>query len=371
MSSTSSHHESSAPPPHMHPLQPLVVLDIEGTSLTDHDRRRIAHPLTGGVILFARNFTSRTQLRDLNVDIKKCNPDVIIFVDHEGGRVQRFKTDGFTHLPAMGKLSSIYDTDPLMALRAAKACGYILASELLVSGVDVSYTPVLDIDYQDAQGASLSQVIGDRAFSSNPDVLTHLAQCFLDGLSLAGMAACGKHFPGHGFACEDSHIAIARDARSKQEIFKQDILPYAVLNQRLAAVMPAHVIYEQVDAQPAGFSKIWLQDILRKELGFRGLVFSDDLSMEGASIAGKDVVTRAKNALNAGCDMVIICNHTDMSDALLDGLQDWVVPNAGTLQQRLNGLMPQNIIYEWDALQQDLDYQQALQTLKVAGLLTE
>ena len=263
-----------------------LVIDIAGTSLTAVDRKRLRHPLVGGMILFGRNWESRAQLTALCKSIKRVRPDLLICVDHEGGRVQRFKTDGFTHLPAMrtlgekwmAKASTTRSTGPMEAIRAARACGFVLGAELRACGVDFSFTPVLDLDH----GAS--GVIGDRAFARDPRVVSLLAQSLVQGMLQSGMASCGKHFPGHGFVKADSHLAVPVDQRGLKTILADDAAPYRWLNGTLASVMPAHVIYPKVDSRPAGFSRIWLQDILRGQLGFDGLVFSDDLSMAGARV---------------------------------------------------------------------------------------
>lgn len=256
------------------------MLDIVGTTLSRDDARRLAHPQTGGVILFARHFQNRAQLTALTDSIRAIREDILIAVDHEGGRVQRFRTDGFTVLPAMRRLGELWDKDVLHATKVATAVGYILAAELRACGIDMSFTPVLDLDY------GHSQVIGDRAFHRDPRVVTMLAQSLNHGLALAGMANCGKHFPGHGFAEADSHVALPTDDRPLDAILAADAAPYDWLGLSLSAVIPAHVIYTQVDAQPAGFSRIWLQDILRGRLGFKGAIFSDDLSMEAAREGG-------------------------------------------------------------------------------------
>ena len=352
-----------------------VVLDIEGLSLSDADRRRLAHPLTGGLILFARNWHSRVQLTALCAEIKSIRPDVLICVDHEGGRVQRFKTDGFTHVPAMRRLGEMWMDDgkggkngqgigALAATDAATACGYVLASELRACGVDLTFTPVLDLDWGE------SGVIGDRAFHRDARVATLLAKSVMHGLLLAGMANCGKHFPGHGFVKADSHVDIPVDKRSLKAILADDAKPYEWLSTSLTSVMPAHVIYPKVDSAPAGFSSRWLQDILRGQLGFTGAIFSDDLSMEGASVAGSHT-QGALAALNAGCDLVLLCNQSlkggQAVDDLLDGLMqslargEWV-PSADSEARRLD-LLPQTAPQTWDELMHLPQYQQALARL--------
>ena len=346
-----------------------ITLDVVGLELNAEDRRRILDPLTGGVILFGRNFSNRKQLTKLSSEIKKLRSDVLISIDHEGGRVQRCKTDGFTHLPAMRKLGELWAAksasthaaeSAALAMAAATACGYVLASELRACGIDFSFTPVLDLDF------GRSGVIGDRSFSRDPQIVFALAKSLNEGLRLAGMANCGKHFPGHGWAEADSHVAIPVDKRSLVEILNDDAKPYEWLDLSLAAVMPAHVIYPKVDELPAGFSKVWLHSVLRQELGFEGVIFSDDLSMEGASVAGS-VVKGAELALEAGCDAVLICNRSDLADQLLSKLKVSKVKHAQSAT-RLNRLMSQAPALPWDTLQNEVEYQHAkglLQQLKL------
>ncbi|MFZ4062569.1 MAG: beta-N-acetylhexosaminidase [Polynucleobacter sp.] len=347
-----------------------ITLDVLGLELNTEDQRRILDPLTGGVILFGRNFANRKQLSRLTADIKKLRSDVLISIDHEGGRVQRCKTDGFTHLPAMRKLGDLWTAknksnhlaeSAAQAMAAATACGYILAAELRACGVDFSFTPVLDLDF------GRSGVIGDRSFSRDPQIVFALAKSLNEGLRLAGMANCGKHFPGHGWAEADSHVAIPVDERSLAEILNDDAKPYDWLDLSLAAVMPAHVIYPKVDKLPAGFSNIWLHSVLRQEFGFEGVIFSDDLSMEGASVAGS-VVKGAELALNAGCDAVLICNRPDLADQLLSQLKISKSKQKES-RERLNKLMPSFPALNWDSLQGETQYQHAKGLLKQFNLL--
>ena len=340
------------------PLGP-VMLDVVGKILTEDDLRRIQHPLTGGVILFARNYANREQVTQLCKAIHAARPGMLIAVDHEGGRVQRFRTDGFTHLPAMKKLGQCWDEDVLESCKLATAVGYVLATELRACGIDLSFTPVLDLDYGD------SEVIGDRAFHRDPRVVTMLAKNLNHGLALAGMANCGKHFPGHGFVAADSHVAIPVDDRQYADILKEDAAPYGWLGMSLTAVMPAHVIYTSFDKHPAGFSKKWLT-LLREKLHFDGVIFSDDLSMEGASVAGS-VVDAAHAALTAGCDMVLICNSPDKADQLLDGLDTRKIRDALRSAERLSALIPSSHADDWDTLQENETY---IEAKKLAKSLT-
>jgi len=334
-------------------VQPLgpVMLDVVGKTLSDDDLRRLHHPLTGGVILFARNYENRAQVTALCAEIHRARPGIVIAVDHEGGRVQRFRSDGFTRLPAMRSLGQLWDRDVLESCKAATALGYVLAAELRACGVDLSFTPVLDLDY------GPSEVIGDRAFHRDPRVVTMLAKSINHGLLQAGMANCGKHFPGHGFVAADSHIAIPVDERDPKDILKEDAAPYGWLGMSLSAVMPAHVIYPFFDSQPAGFSRKWLS-LLRDELGFDGVIFSDDLSMEGASVAG-NVVQGAHAALKAGCDMVLVCNSPDKADQLLEGLDPTAAIDAKRSAARIAALVPTSSAKTWDELQTDPVYKAA------------
>ena len=300
------------------PLGP-VVLDPAGAALTEDDRRRLRHPAAGGVILFPHNYESPQQLLALTEEISHLRePGLPIGVDHEGGRVQRFSL-GFTAIPPMRRLGVLWDRDRESARRAARAVGTVISAELGAHGVDFSFTPVLDLDY------GSSAVIGHRAFHYDPNAVGALAAQLIEGLAGGGMAAVGKHFPGHGFAAADSHVAVPTDQRPSKDIFSKDLVPYRVaINAGLAAVMPAHVIYPQADAEPAGYSKYWLQDVLRGQLGFEGLIFSDDLSMEGASTVG-GIPERARAALDAGCDMVLLCQDPAGQDKLLDSLASTAV----------------------------------------------
>lgn len=311
-------------------LGPLM-LDVRGTALTDDDRQRLSHPLVGGVILFARNYASPAQLAQLTAEIHALkSPPLLIAADQEGGRVQRFR-EGFTRLPPMRVLGRIYDAHPQQARTLAREAGYVMAAELRAHGVDLSFAPVLDLDY------GISSVIGDRAFHHDPQAVIDLSHALMLGMKDAGMAACGKHFPGHGFIAADSHVAIPVDERDYADIALHDLLPFkALIDMGLAAVMPAHVIYPKVDAAPAGFSVFWLRNVLRGELDFQGMVFSDDLTMEGAAAAG-DITARTLAALGAGCDMALICNRPDLADEVLGRLDfEWSAASRARLA-RLHG----------------------------------
>jgi len=308
------------------PLGPAVV-DPAGTTLSEDDVRRLRHPAVGGVILFARNFESPAQLQALTADIRALRePQLLIGVDHEGGRVQRFR-EGFTALPPMRALGQLWDRDREAGRTAAHAAGYVIGAELAAHGLDFSFAPVLDLDY----GAS--SVIGDRALHYDPLAVGALAAALIGGLADGGMGAVGKHFPGHGYAAADSHVAVPADERPLADILRKDLLPYGpAIQAGLAGVMPAHVIYPKVDAEPAGYSRVWLQEVLRRRLGFEGLVFSDDLSMEGASTAG-GVAERARAALEAGCDMVLLCNDAEGQDRLLRALEGCAPPSPERVGQ--------------------------------------
>jgi len=311
-----------------------AVIDVEGTRLAPDERRRLLHPAAGAVILFSRNYRDPAQLRALVGEIRELRPDLLLCVDQEGGRVQRFR-DGFTALPPMRRLGELWDRDAQVACASARAAGLVIAAELVDHGIDFSFAPVLDLDY------GSSGVIGDRAFHADPKVVGKLAAAFIGGLAEAGVAAVGKHFPGHGYVQADSHVDLPRDDRPVADILAHDVSPYrAAIAAGLAAVMPAHVVYSQADAQPAGYSLYWLREVLRRQLGFDGVIFSDDLSMRGAADAG-GVAQRARLALEAGCDMVLLCNDAPAQDELLDSLGDApAVPAARAARMRAKGRRP-------------------------------
>jgi beta-N-acetylhexosaminidase len=351
-----------------HPHAPLII-DVAGTTLTEADRRRLQDPLVGGVIHFARNWQDRAQMTALNAEIKALRPDLLICVDHEGGRVQRFRTDGFTRLPPMRALGELWMRDPMRATEAATACGYVLASELRACGLDLSFTPVLDLDHGG------SSVIGDRSLHRDPRVVALLAKSLMHGLLQAGMGNCGKHFPGHGFVKADSHVAIPVDRRSLKAILDDDARPFDWLAGSLTALMPAHVIYSRVDARPAGFSAKWLQEIARQRLGFNGAIFSDDLSMQAArSLDGRELsyTDAALAALGAGCDLALLCNQSvdegRALDELIEGLgaairQGRWQPDAAS-ESRRRALLPVGEPFGWDAMIAAPRYQDALRRLQ-------
>jgi len=304
-----------------------AIIDPAGATLSEDDRRRLSHPAVGGVILFAHNYESPQQLSALTQEIAALRePALPVCVDHEGGRVQRFR-EGFTAMPPMRTLGRLWDRDRVAARQAAHAAGYAIAAELSAHGVDFSFTPVLDLDYGG------SSVIGDRALHFDPIAVGALAEELVKGLAAGGMAAVAKHFPGHGYASADSHVALPTDERSVAEIMKKDVAPYRpAIAAGLGGVMPAHVIYPQADAEPAGYSRYWLQQVLRGQLGFDGLIFSDDLAMEGASTAG-GIPERAHAALAAGCDMVLLCQNPPAQDELLQALGSLPIAEPSRLER--------------------------------------
>lgn len=331
-----------------------VMLDIAGTELTPADIELLQHPATGGVILFSRNFTSRAQISRLIQEIHDLrSPPLIIAVDQEGGRVQRFK-DGFTRLPAAAQILQHHYGDIQQARQSAHELGWLMASELRAVGIDFSFAPVLDLDY------GVSEVIGDRAFATKPDDVAALAQAWMLGAREAGMVSVGKHFPGHGGVVADSHLALPVDERESEVIFKQDVLPFRkLISNGLEAIMPAHVIYTDCDGQLAGFSRYWLQIVLREQLNFQGVIFSDDLSMQATAEVG-EYPARAEAAIAAGCDMVLVCNNPKAATEVLETLHDYHDPVAMSRYSRLHGRRA----ITWEALSQQKRWQQATQLAK-------
>ena len=307
-----------------------LMLDIAGTELNQEDIELLQSPQVGGMILFGRNIESPQQVRALTDHMRQVRPDILIAVDQEGGRVQRLR-QGFTLLPAMGRLGEHYLEHPQQAIELAEQCGWLMAIEVLAVGIDFSFAPVLDLN-------DISDVIGDRGFSKNIQDIIPLASAFMRGMKKAGMATTGKHFPGHGSVKADSHVAAAIDSRSYQEIYDKDMQSFIKLMPQLDALMPAHVIYDQIDPNPAGFSQFWLQQILRQEMKFDGVLFSDDLSMQAACVAG-GADARIQAALNAGCDMGLVCNDRTAACHALDGIQTLALPNQQRLE-RMRGHIP-------------------------------
>ncbi len=331
-----------------------VVLDIVGTELTQDDLRRIRHPLTGMVILFTRNYENPEQLTRLAAAIHAVKPGLLIGVDHEGGRVQRFR-EGFTEIPAMRAYGDWRKKDPQAAEQALTAAGYVMAAELLACGVDFTFAPVLDLDW------GRSAIIGERSLGADPRDVAAMARAVTLGMMTAGMANCGKHFPGHGWAEADSHKALPEDERTPSEVLGQDVKPYGWLGAGLASVMTAHVLYPTIDEVPATFSKRLLQGVLREELGFTGLIFSDDLSMQGAKKEG-GIVERAQKALAAGCDALIICNAPEDTDELLAGLSWQTTPQ---FEERWRRIAPRPAVTDRATLKASAAYRAALEQMKI------
>lgn len=303
-----------------------VMADVAAFALSDEEKQRLLDPAIGGIILFRRNFQNIPQLKALVAEIKALRtPELIVAVDHEGGRVQRF-IEGFTRLPAMNALGKIWDNQGKDAAEsAAEQVGWVLATELTACGIDLSFTPVLDLDWGNCP------VIGNRSFHHNPETVSRLALALQKGLNQGGMKSCGKHFPGHGAASGDSHLVQPEDKRSLAELEAADLIPFRALSQAgMAAVMPAHVVYPEIDNKPAGFSKKWLKQILRQDIGFKGVIFSDDLTMEGACGVG-GIQARAAISFAAGCDIVLVCNRPDLVDELRDGFK---IPDNPDLASR-------------------------------------
>lgn len=317
-----------------------VMVGVAGLALTDDERRALCHPQVGGVILFRRNYRSRAQLTALCTELRTLrDPALLIAVDHEGGRVQRF-LDGFTRLPPMRALGDIWRRDADEARNMAETVGYVLAAELRACGIDLSFTPVLDLDW------GRCAVIGDRSFAADPSVVAELALSLQRGLKRGGMASCGKHFPGHGWVTGDSHHVMPVDDRTMADIECADLQPFVRLaHAGMAAVMPAHVVYPAVDDRPAGFSRVWLQDVLRGRLDFDGVIFSDDLCMEGAAQAG-GIVERARASFDAGCDMALVCNRPDLAATLCNALAG--TPPAPALAERLARMQGQGAQARWE-----------------------
>ncbi len=308
-----------------------VMLDIDGLSLSPADRDLLREPAVGGVILFTRNYESAEQVADLVAEIRALrSPPLLVAVDHEGGRVQRFR-DGFTRIPPMRRIGREYDRDVAAGRRAARDAGWLIASELRAVGIDLCFAPCVDLDWR------VSEIIGDRSFHRDPGVVADLANAFARGLRSAGMAAVAKHFPGHGAVVADSHLHLPVDRRDYGPIL-DDMRPYErlVSNGSIAGVMLAHIVFEKIDAQPAGFSEYWIERELRSRLGFGGAVFCDDLSMKATEDYG-DMATRARLALDAGCDMILVCNDRNAAHEAVDALSGWSNPLSLVRLARLHG----------------------------------
>ncbi len=308
-----------------------LMFDLEGTGLAPEEREMLRHPAAGGVILFSRNYQSPEQLQELVSEIHALRePTLLVAVDQEGGRVQRFR-EGFTHLPPLQWYGKLHEGGGQQAQHLTQLAGWLMATELRSVGVDFSFAPVLDL------GRGISEVIGERAFHKKPAVVAKLAYAWMRGVHEAGMAAVGKHFPGHGSVVEDSHRSLPIDERFPEEIMMDDILPFRrMINQGLEAIMPAHVVYSKVSPDLAGFSRYWLQDVLRGELRFQGVIFSDDLTMTAAGAAG-DYPDRAWAALEAGCDMVLVCNNRLGAGQALEALLEHCDPVSQMRLVRMHG----------------------------------
>ena len=307
------------------------MLGLEGLEVTAEERGILCHPLVGGVILFGRNYHSPEQVAALVESLHAMrHPRLLVAVDQEGGRVQRFR-EGFTRLPAVRRLGEIYDGDRMRAKQLARVTGWLMATELRAVGVDFSFAPVLDLE------RGVSSVIGDRSFHRDPEIVADLAHAYMSGMQKAGMEAVGKHFPGHGSVAADSHLELPADDRPYEDLAAEDLLAFErMIHYGVAGIMPAHVVYSRVDALPAGFSPVWLKDILRRRLGFQGAIFSDDLDMAGAAVAGSPP-ERAQAALAAGCDIVLVCNDRQAASVILHNLKDPGDPAAHLRLARLHG----------------------------------
>lgn len=327
-----------------------LMLDLEGVSITPDEKKLLLNPHVGGVILFSRNIESRQQITELVSEVRSIVPELLIAVDQEGGRVQRFRK-GFTLLPCMQKLGDHFKKDNSAGLALARECGWLMASEVLACGLDISFAPVLDVD------RDTSSIIGDRAFSDCPQTVVDIGRAFIEGMNEAGMAATGKHFPGHGGIVADSHLEMPVDNRHKQALEERDLIPFSELVSCLGGVMPAHITFPNIDVKSVGFSPYWLRQILRNELGFEGVIFSDDLSMKGADCAG-EYVDKAKEALEAGCDMILVCNNRAGALQVLEYMEATSIERSERI-----GLMRASKHVEWQGLKSSVRRTQIIQTL--------
>jgi beta-N-acetylhexosaminidase len=326
------------------------MFDLEGLSLTAEESALLQHPAAGGIILFSRNYASPQQLQELTQAIHEArSPRLLIAVDQEGGRVQRFR-EGFTRLPPAGWYGRLHDKNPDKARQAVQELGWLMAAELRACGLDFSFAPVIDL------GKPQSRVIADRGFHANPDVVSDLALHWIKGVREAGMPAVGKHFPGHGSVVEDSHLEMPVDSRRFADLLMEDMIPFErLIGHTLEAIMPAHVIYEQMDKKAAGFSSFWLQEVLRQRFGFEGVIFSDDLNMAAAD-AGGDYRERAQTAIDAGCDLVLVCNNRPAATQVLSALSDYSNPASQTRILRMHGRKD----YSFDRLHNDPRWRKAV-----------
>ena len=328
-----------------------LMLDLAGTELTTEEQQILQSPQVGGVILFARNIQSREQVTALNAQIRQASANLLIAVDQEGGRVQRLR-DGFTPLPPMQLLADSVVQNPEVGVQLVRDTGWLMASEVLACGFDISFAPVLDVD------RDTSSIIGDRAFSDQPEMVITLAQAFIEGMDEAGMAATGKHFPGHGGIVADSHLEAPVDHRSWQQLLDHDLKPFVALSKQLAGVMPAHITFPAVDPDSVGFSGFWLQQVLRQQLSFDGVIFSDDLSMKGADVAG-GYIDKAQLALNAGCDMILVCNCPEGAREVLQMMEHRSLAGSDRIAS-----MGATKSVDWDKLCADSRRTRVVQQLK-------
>ena len=328
-----------------------LMLDLAGTELTAEEQQILQSPQVGGVILFARNIQSREQVTALNAQIRQASANLLIAVDQEGGRVQRLR-DGFTPLPPMQLLADSVVQNPEVGVQRVRDTGWLMASEVLACGFDISFAPVLDVD------RDTSSIIGDRAFSDQPEMVITLAQAFIEGMNEAGMAATGKHFPGHGGIVADSHLEAPVDHRSWQQLLDHDLKPFVALSKQLAGVMPAHITFPAVDPDSVGFSGFWLQQVLRQQLSFDGVIFSDDLSMKGADVAG-GYIDKAQLALNAGCDMILVCNCPEGAREVLQMMEHRSLAGSDRIAS-----MGATKSVDWDKLCADSRRTRVVQQLK-------
>ena len=328
-----------------------LMLDLAGTELTAEEQQILQSPQVGGVILFARNIQSREQVTALNAQIRQASANLLIAVDQEGGRVQRLR-DGFTPLPPMQLLADSVVQNPEVGVQLVRDTGWLMASEVLACGFDISFAPVLDVD------RDTSSIIGDRAFSDQPEMVITLAQAFIEGMNEAGMAATGKHFPGHGGIVADSHLEAPVDHRSWQQLLDHDLKPFVALSKQLAGVMPAHITFPAVDPDSVGFSGFWLQQVLRQQLSFDGVIFSDDLSMKGADVAG-GYIDKAQLALNAGCDMILVCDCPEGAREVLQMMEHRSLAGSDRIAS-----MGATKSVDWDKLCADSRRTRVVQQLK-------